>query len=121
MRSSSSHLLLDVHSLPQSNNDVFLQQYTNANDDITIDSIIHLMIQYLLRYHHTRIALRRATRIILNLSLVSFAGLALLTVPRDACVVHKDNIERLNAACHERALRRKSTALAITSATRRKK
>ena len=36
VRSGSSHLLLDVHSSPQSNHYVSLQPNTNANDDITI-------------------------------------------------------------------------------------
>ena len=39
MSSSSSYLLLDVHSLQQSNNDVSMQQNTNAHDDITIGCI----------------------------------------------------------------------------------
>ena len=39
MRSSSTNLLLDVHSSPQSYNGVYLQLNTNANDDITIGFI----------------------------------------------------------------------------------
>ena len=39
MRSSSSFLLLDVHSSPLSNRDVSLQPNANANDDVTIGFI----------------------------------------------------------------------------------
>ena len=65
----------------------------------------HLMIQYLLRYHRTRIVLRRASKIILNLSLFHVAGFALLFLPRDDGVGHRDNIKRLNAAVLEQTLR----------------
>ena len=80
------------------------------------DSFIHLIIQYLLRYHHTRIALRRISKILLKRRLVFVAGLALFTVPRYAGFIHRDNIERLEAAWYERAFRRISTLLAIRSA-----
>ena len=61
------------------------------------DLFIHLMIQYLLLYHHNRIALRRAPRITLNCRLFPVAGLAPLAVPRDAVVDYSVNVERLNA------------------------
>ena len=84
------------------------------------DSYIHLMNQYLLRYHHTRIALRQASRILLNLSLSPFAGFALLTVPRDAGLDQRDNIERHKAACCEQVKRRKSALFALTFVANRK-
>ena len=77
------------------------------------DLFIHLMIQYLLRYHHTRLALRRAPRITLSRRLIPVAGLAPLTVPRDAVVDCRADIERLGTARRERVLRRKSTPLAV--------
>ena len=77
------------------------------------DLFIHLMIQYLLRYHHSRIALRRAPKITLSRRFLFFAGLAPLAVPRDAVVDYKANVKRLKAARHERVLRQKSTPLAV--------
>ena len=73
------------------------------------DLFIYLMIQYLLRYYHNRIALHQASRIMLNLSLFPVAGLALLTVPRDAGGDHRHKIDRVNAAVREQAIHRMST------------
>ena len=78
------------------------------------------MIQYLMRYHYTRIASRRKSIIMLILSLCLIAKLALLTVPRDTGVEHKNNIERFNVACRG-VQRRKSKPLASKSAARHKK
>ena len=79
------------------------------------DSFMHLMIQYLLRYHHMRIALRQASRIMLSRRLFPVAELALLAVPRDAVVDQRTNIDRRIAASRKRILRRMSTPCAASS------
>ena len=79
------------------------------------------MIQYLFSYHHTHIALRRASRIVLSRRLFLVAGLAPFAVPRDAVVDYRTNVERLKDARRERLLRRKSTPLIMTSASCRRK
>ena len=66
-------------------------------------------------------ALHRAPWIIISRRLFPVAGLAPLAVPRDAVVDYRAHVEQNKASCRERVLRRKSTPLAITFATHRRK
>ena len=84
----------------------FLFSRTRSQTTILQSNLfIHLIIQCHLRYYHTRIALRRASRILLTRRLFLVAGLAFLAVLCNAVVDQRTNIERRNTPSRGRALR----------------